>query len=514
MPSGRGRSSLVRQAVAMPEWKLGGGGSYVVTGVPVLAGDLTSVLTSSILRLLLVAVGVMALVLALLFRSRLRLLPLLLAGASVAIVFGILSVLGLPLTMASIAVLPILLGLCVDYGIQFQSASRSALVTAALATGVGFLTLLLSPVPMVRGFGALLILGVAVGLLVALTAGTAVLTLAGRRRASDGPLARSLRGAGDLVDGVRGFAARVLAPARWAGRGVLRTAVRHPRELLAAGAILATLGWVLDSRIAIVSELQKLVPQSLGAVRDLNSLQKDTGVAGEVDVLVQGRDLTDPKVIAWMRDYQNEVLLRHGYNAAKGCTGAALCPALSLPDLFRTPQLAATQAQIRALLDAVPPYFSQAAITPDRKTAVLAFGLRLQSLAGQRDVMQDMRARLHSSQPPPGLKVTLSGLPVLVADANHAMSDPFRRLLTALLGLALVALALFAVYRSWERAWVPSGADRAGDGLVLAGVVARRRAAEPDVGGAERAGDRDLDGVLRAVVRALPGGAGGRVRGF
>ena len=178
----------------------------------------------------------------------------------------------------------------------------------------------------------------------ALTAGTAVLTLAGRRRAADGPLARSLRGAGDLVDGARRLVARVLAPLRWLGRGVLAAAVRHPRELLAAGAILATLGWVLDSRIAIVSELQKLVPQSLGAVRDLNSLQHDTGVAGEVDVLVRGRDLTDPKVISWMRDYQNQVLLRHGYNADQGCTGAALCPALSLPDLFRTPQLAATQA--------------------------------------------------------------------------------------------------------------------------------------------------------------------------
>src|SRR6185312_15303565 len=51
------------------------------------------------------------------------------------------------------------------------------------------------------------------------------------------------------------------------------------------------------------------VSPSLGAVRDIDTLQKETGVAGEVDVLVEGRDLTDPKVIAWMRDYQNDVLL-------------------------------------------------------------------------------------------------------------------------------------------------------------------------------------------------------------
>ena len=48
----------------------------MVTGVPVLAEDLTGVLAASTLRLLLVGVAVMALVLALLFRARLRLLPL------------------------------------------------------------------------------------------------------------------------------------------------------------------------------------------------------------------------------------------------------------------------------------------------------------------------------------------------------------------------------------------------------------------------------------------------------
>ena len=80
--------ALVRAAVRMPEWRLDSGGRYVVTGVPVLAGDLTDELAGSTLRLLLVAVAVMALVLALLFRARLRLLPLGLALGAVSIVFG------------------------------------------------------------------------------------------------------------------------------------------------------------------------------------------------------------------------------------------------------------------------------------------------------------------------------------------------------------------------------------------------------------------------------------------
>ena len=53
------------------------------------------------------------------------------------------------------------------------------------------------------------------------------------------------------------------------------------------------------------------------------------------------------------------------------------------------------------------------------------------------------------------MRATVAGLPVLAADANHAMSDPLRRALVALAGLVAVLLALFCVYRSWERAWVP-----------------------------------------------------------
>jgi hydrophobe/amphiphile efflux-3 (HAE3) family protein len=460
--------ALVRTAVRMPEFKLDGGATYVVTGVPVLAGDLTDALAGSTLRLLLVAVAAMAIVLALLFRSRLRLLPLVVALATVAVAFGALSLLGLPLTMASIAVLPVLLGLAVDYAIQYQArveeegdAGRAAqravpaIATAALATGVGFLILLLSPVPMVRGFGALLVAGVAIGLVLTLTAGTAVLVLASRRRASDGALARSLRGAGELVDGARSGASGMLRPGRKVGARTLAVAVRHPGRVVAVALAAAAAGWALETRISVVSDLPRLVPQDLAAVRDLDALQRDTGVAGEIDVLIESRppqDLTDPKVVAWMRNYQDEVLTRHGYSAEHGCAGAQLCPALSLPDLFRTPELSATREQVRALLDAVPAYFSQAAITPDRRTAVLAFGLRLQSLERQREVMEDMRERL---DPPPGVRATLSGLPVLAADANHAMSDPLRRFLTTLAGLAAVALALFAVYRTWARAWVP-----------------------------------------------------------
>jgi predicted RND superfamily exporter protein len=153
-----------------------------------------------------------------------------------------------------------------------------------------------------------------------------------------------------------------------------------------------------------------------------------------------------------MRSYQSGLLKKYGYSATNGCGKAELCPALSLTDLFRDERAAATKEQVRGLLDAVPPYFSQSVITKDRRTANLAFGVRLVPLDRQQEIFDEMRARL---KPPPGVTAELGGLPVLVAGANDNLSDPLRRLGTLLAGLLAVALALLAVYRRWERALVP-----------------------------------------------------------
>jgi predicted RND superfamily exporter protein len=200
------------------------------------------------------------------------------------------------------------------------------------------------------------------------------------------------------------------------------------------------------------------VPQDLRAVEDLQALQRATGVAGEIDVIVEGRDLTEPEVVKWMRDYQSGLLERYGYSSERGCGKAELCPALSLPDLFRTDASASDRARIRALLDAVPPYFSSAVITSDRTTANLAFGIRLTSLERQQQIIEDMRDRL---DPPPGVTVRLAGLPVLAAEANAALSDPLRRIVTVAVALLAVLLVLVGVNRrhglrgAWARAWVP-----------------------------------------------------------
>jgi hydrophobe/amphiphile efflux-3 (HAE3) family protein len=459
---------LIRTATGQKVFKPREGARYIVTGVPVVAQGLTDAIQRSIFVLLGAALVLMAGTLALVFGSRLQLLPLGLALAAAAMTFGALSLAGGSLTMASIAALPVLIGLAVDYAIQFQArfdeaeargdpdpavaavvAGGPTILTAGLATATGFLVLLLSPVPMVRGFGVLLVLGIVLALGCALCAGFAALTRFRARPSASGPSRLGARVAALRAHPRVQGAGEWLADRSWRALGL---ALSRPRRVLAIGLAVAVVGLALDTQSEVASDVRELVPQDLQALRDVNVLQKETGVSGEIDVTVRADDITDPQVIAWMTRFQNRVLREHGYRPGKRCTqkrdAPELCPALSLPDLFRT----AGQDQVGQLLDAVPSYFSQGVVTADRTTANLAFGIRLMPLDRQKQVVDDIKAAL---KPPDGVEASVVGLPVLAAEANGALSSPWRRGLTLLAALAGVFLVLFLARRSAREAAVP-----------------------------------------------------------
>ncbi len=118
--------ALIREAVRMKQWRLQHGESYLVTGEPVIVADLSNAIGRAIEVLLVAVLLVMAGALGLVFSGRPRLLPLAVALLAAGLTFGALSIAGAPLTMASIAVLPVLIGLAVDYAIQFQSRVHEA----------------------------------------------------------------------------------------------------------------------------------------------------------------------------------------------------------------------------------------------------------------------------------------------------------------------------------------------------------------------------------------------------
>jgi predicted RND superfamily exporter protein len=474
--------SLFRDAVADPSFRLSKGSSgtepsYVVSGVPVVFEGLAEELSSEIFVLLAAALAAMVITLALVFKAPLRLLPLGIAVGAAGLVFGFLALAGGSLTMASIAVLPVLIGLSVDYAIQFQarfaeavragsSPPRAAveaaarggpvIATAALATVAGFAVLVLSPIPMVRGFALLLVVGLVVAFALALTVGLSALSLL-RPRAVDRERAGTITSR-RLVPVGRSAAV---------GRRALAFSIAAPGRVLAVAALVAIIGWVVGTRIPVISDIRELVPRDLPALEDVDELEQATGISGLTYVTVTAPDLTDPAVIRWMHDYEQRVLSRHGFDGRDAsCRDeqTEICPEISLPDfLYAGGQATPSRRRIRASLRLLPPYVAQALVSRDPdtgktgNTGVITFGIKVMPFDQQKELIDDIRAQVDppgtGDDPPPGLQAQVLGLPVLAADANSALSGS--RYLVTVAGLLAVAIVLAAAYRSARRALVP-----------------------------------------------------------
>jgi uncharacterized protein len=473
---------LFDQAISDPRFKLSEG-SYIATGAPVVVDAGARELENQLLLLLGVAGIVMAITLLFVLPRPLRLLPLGVALSAGALTLGLVALFGGSLTVGAIAMLPVLVGLAVDYAIQFQARFNEAraegappgravadaavgggpvIGAACVATIAGFAVFALSPSPLVRSFGLLLVIGIGLAFAVAITGGLAALGLSAWR-GGDTPAATGAAPAGSrgrLADWIRST-----------GVGSVAIAIARPRRVLAAGLLLAVCGWVASAGTSVETDIRDLAPPDLGALKDLNRLEDETGISGDVNVTVKADDPTDPAVISWAKAFQQRVLERHGFSStAPSCQKAQICPAVSLTDFLGGSQQGqgaqqqgeGSQTQVRSLIEALPTFISQIVITRDPETgaigdtADIAFGIRAQPLSDQQELIDDIRAQIDPPGlpgPPPGTTVQLAGLPVLAAEANTDLAHS--RWWLPLAGLVAVGLALALVYRSWRRAVVP-----------------------------------------------------------
>ncbi|MGH2956218.1 MAG: efflux RND transporter permease subunit [Solirubrobacterales bacterium] len=467
---------LFREATSDSRFRISQG-DYVVTGAPVVVDAGARELRKQLLLLLGIAGLVMALTLLLVLPPPLRLLPLGVAVAAGGITLGLVQLFGGSLTVGAIAMLPVLVGLAVDYAIQFQArfgearaegtapgravavaATRGGPVigAACLATVAGFAVFALAPSPLVRSFGLLLVIGISLAFVVAITGALAALGLSGWRDRAAGSAAGAGSGA------VGRWRGRVGARLRSLGTSAVAVAIARPGRVLAAGLVLACCGWVASAGTEVETDIRELAPPDMRELEDLNALEDASGISGDVNVVIRADDPTDPEVIGWARAFQQRVLERHGYEGEEAsCREAQICPAVSLTDFFSGGGQQ-TQEEVRALVEALPPFISQVVITRDPETgeigdtADVAFGIRVQSLADQHELIEDVRAQIDPPGvpgPPEGTEVELAGLPVIAAEANADLSRS--RWWLPLAGLAAVALVLAGIYRSARRALVP-----------------------------------------------------------
>ena len=405
---------------------------FIASGSPALTLSVADAVFNSLKLLLPLALIAMLLIGLAVLRLPMVLTPLV-AGLASLWAAGAAGLVGLPITPATLAVLPVVLGLATDYFIQSVnrvgeaagevdpgervSAGAAAILPAtglaALATAAGMLAFVVSALPLVRQFGLFMALGVAMAFLANCLVGLPALVLLGRRW----PRLLERRGIG------------IQAGTRIARLG------RVPLQAAFLLSLLGLIGWVSLPAVRIETDPAQLVAAGDPALAAAQQVKAAVGLAGEIDLVLQGPDVTAGEATSWL-----DQATRASVSDSRGDLKAleSLPGFLSgfnqgtLPDATRT----------KLILDRIPSYFSAAVVDPKHGLALSIFGLT-QVTSVDRD--RSLVSRLRQGGPPAGYRAFPAGLAVVADDSLRELQADQLKL--TLLAIILVLVVLLIAYR-------------------------------------------------------------------
>ena len=410
--------------------------SVVTTGAAELLKQLNDYLRGGMFMLGAIAVAIMVLILLVLFDVRWRLLPMAVVLVGVVWAFGLAGYLGIPLSVVTIAGLPVMLGVGIDYAIQMhsrieeevvidrathpiQESARNlgpALLVVTFDAVFAFLALRFAQVPMIRHFGLLLAVGIAAICFCSIIMPLSILGIREYRSPTKGrdfttgPLGRLVVWLGSL-------------PAK-TGLGLALVAV-----LIFAG------GMAVESKLTLQTDPERWVNQDSEVIHKINTLKAEVNSASELGIFVQSDDVFDDETVTFVDHFARQELAERPEQLL---TASSIVTTVSfLLDIPGASTLAPTGADVRAAYDVAPDDIQTATADPDKGALNLIFRTASGSLEETAVYVDEITNQI---DPPQGVSATPSGLAVVGVGLLHNLED--NRILLTYLAIAFVGIFL------------------------------------------------------------------------
>jgi len=413
-----------------------------VTGSPAFAKQMGEEIQGSMGVLIGAAMLLMVLAVGLLFgHVRYRFLPVFVVGTGLVLTFGTMGLFKIPISMVVIGAFPVLIGIGIDYAIQFQSRfdeearnspireaaittirnSGPAILYAMIATSLGFIAMWVSPVPMVRDFGLVCVMGVIFcyisALIVVPTFGMLV-----RYR----PRAEGSASTGSSME----------AYDRFLG-GVAGKIARHPVSILLVLGLIALVGVQLDATIPINSDEETFVPDDMPAVVDLQKMRRTMGSTDTLPLYIQGDGVTSLDTLTWMKEFQDYEVA----NNEKITSATSIVTYLIQYNDGRMPE---TGREVAEVLERIPEATKKQYLSGDTET-VIEFGLVEMENEVALSLVDRMKSDVAWKSPPPGITATPTGMLEMFTNLMTDISES--KTAMTVLGFGLIFLFLLLVYR-------------------------------------------------------------------
>ena len=442
--------------------------NLIVTGDPAYKIEMSEAMSNGMGPLLGLAAVFMVIVLSLVFRHvRWCLLPLPVVLLGIVYTFGAMGFLGIPLSMVSMSAFPVLIGLGIDYAIQFHNRIEEelhkdgnkskaiistikhtgpAVLIALTMTALGFFSLFTSTVPMIQDFGKLLTIGILMCYLAAMFVGVSTVYIfddlskklqskkgkkesKSKKTDEEHPLSSKPKTSliEHLLEKINNFS------------------IKNNLLVLGIAILLCIGGMVADESVGAQTDTKAFVPQDLPALLDLNHLKDITGGTDTLNLIINVEDTADPQVLKWIDKFsEHETQRRYILSASSIVPIVKEYNGGTIPD---------SKDEIEAIYNEIPESQKDRYVYGKNMLLLnLNIGNAVSDIktTGIEELTGIIEEDIQWMQIPPGVTVTITGNPVVFIEVLGALTGG--RILMTYLGLFLVLGGLLVVYRDWIKA--------------------------------------------------------------
>lgn len=432
-----------------------------VTGRPALMKSITEEINKSNGPVLALAGVLMVVALLLTFRHvKWSLLPIPVVFLGIIWTFGAMGFLHIPFTMVSMSAFPVLIGIGIDYAIQFHNRIDEEfakgqppvvavvetvnhvsipVMIALIITAMGFVSLLTSSVPMTRDFGLTCLIGLFLCYISALFVGVTLLYIIERRESNS-------KAAKNEESDVKGPKETAIGLAI---EKIARFCIQKWRIVLALALLLSLVGTIADTQVLVDTDFKNYLPSDLPPLIDFRHMSNYFGGTDTLQLLIQSDDITDPQTLQWMDEFCT--YLKSSRGQIEDATSIA-----TFVKQANGGELPQDQTTVRALISSLPATI-QDNYLDGHDTAIidLNVGQTLSELGaeGTDRLIKEIDKDVAWHQPPPDVSVRETGDSVVMTTVIAALTTG--RTQMTLLGLVLIFIVLLAVYRDLIKALLP-----------------------------------------------------------
>jgi len=429
-----------------------------ITGQYSTARDMEKMVGGETGILLLVAVVFIIVVLALAFRRISDVMsPFLVIGLAMVWVIGVMGHLGISFSMVAVAILPLLLGITIDYAIHMiyrykeersngYDAGKSAISSikttgtavflTAATTMIGFGSWLTSDLPPLRDFGFLCMLGILLSFVFVVTLLPAFWVIRDRKKITKRATKVSKHGTSKKVKSA-------------IDRGLIKTAsgvVHHSGKVMIAAGVITVIAIMLATQTTTAISFEQFMPENIESVETSNEIEEHFGgqdPSNAVMVIVKG-DITDPAVLRAMIQLEQQILSdARNTNITSSYSIADL---ILLTNKMSLPGSSENTKAILGILRQQMPERTDALITPDSRAAIIMFMGTAETDADLKLMADVVRGNVDQVAPNTQAEFAVGGMPPIAADLLGKISE--NAITTTLIAFVLCALVLCFIFRS------------------------------------------------------------------